>query len=53
MHHDKLLCLNIETMPDRQILPPHCHQIVAISFVEVALSTGRSRCEQVLTPMSR
>ena len=55
MHHDTLLCLDIETMPDRQILPadwpaekfppPHCHQIVAISFVEAAIerSSGVER----------
>ncbi|TWA85157.1 putative 3'-5' exonuclease similar to PolB exonuclease domain [Azospirillum brasilense] len=48
MHHDSLLCVDTETMPDRQILPanwpaekfppPRCHQIVAISFVEAAIN---------------
>ncbi|WP_448208151.1 3'-5' exonuclease [Azospirillum sp. sgz302134] len=45
--HDTLLVLDIETMADPQILPadwpaakfppPHCHQIVAVSFVEAVI----------------
>jgi hypothetical protein len=52
---DTLMATNIETMPDLEIMPPdwpkekfplhHCHQVVAVSFVEAEIdrSTGVER----------
>ena len=54
MHHT-LLALDIETMPDIQIMPTdwprekfpphHCHQVVAISFVEAEIDRSAG-CER-------
>ena len=48
MEHDKIICLDIETVPDRALIPewsegkfppkPIWHQIVAISFVEAQIN---------------
>jgi predicted PolB exonuclease-like 3'-5' exonuclease len=53
--HNTLLTLDIETMPDTQILPTdwprekfpphHCHQVVAISFVEAEIDRSAG-CER-------
>ena len=47
MEHEKIICLDIETVPDRSLIPdwvdgkfppkPIWHQIVAISFVEARI----------------
>ena len=48
MLHDRLLCLDIETVPDKQLIPadwpkdqfvpnPIWHQVVAVSFVEARI----------------
>lgn len=48
MEHDKIICLDIETVPDRTLIPewdegkfppkPIWHQVVAISFVEAQIN---------------
>ena len=48
MQHNKIICLDIETVPDRTLIPewddgkvapkPICHQIVGISFVEARIN---------------
>jgi hypothetical protein len=51
MSNDRLLCLDIETVPDRTLMPleyndfpkPIWHRVVAISFVEARIE----RTEQV------
>ncbi len=56
MPHDRLLCLDIETVPDPDLVPanwpegkfvpnPMWHRVVAISFVEAAIERegGRER----------
>jgi 3'-5' exonuclease len=52
MRHDKLVCLDIETIPDRTLIPdwedgkfppkPMWHQIVAISFLEARINADES-----------
>jgi 3'-5' exonuclease len=47
MEHDRVICLDIETVPDRTLIPewndgkfppkPIWHRIVAISFVEARI----------------
>ena len=46
MQHERLLCLDIETVPDRELIPPDWgdrfpkpawHEVVAISFVEAGI----------------
>ena len=49
--HDKLVCLDIETVPDRTLIPdwdegkcppkPIWHRVVAISFVEAKIERGK------------
>jgi predicted PolB exonuclease-like 3'-5' exonuclease len=55
MEHDKLLCLDIETVPDRALIPdwpdgkfppkPIWHRVVAISFVEARIDRNESSSE--------
>jgi predicted PolB exonuclease-like 3'-5' exonuclease len=52
MHHDRLVCLDIETVPDRTLIPhwdegkcppkPIWHRIVAISFVQASIERNES-----------
>ncbi|MDF2971588.1 MAG: hypothetical protein K0R61_2038 [Microvirga sp.] len=54
--HDKLICLDIETTPDRTLIPdwddgkfppkPIWHRVVAISFVEAQLEVSESLAEK-------
>ena len=56
MEHDKIICLDIETVPDRALIPnweegkfppkPIWHQIVAISFVEARIEYDKGLPEK-------
>ena len=58
-HHDKIICLDIETMPDRTLISdwdegkfppkPIWHQIVAISFVEARIERDTGPEKYVVT----
>jgi 3'-5' exonuclease len=59
MLHDKIVCLDIETIPDRELIPdwdvgefppkPIWHQVVAISFVEARLIRGNGPEKYLVT----
>ena len=56
MEHDRIICLDIETIPDRTLIPewndgkfppkPIWHQIVAISFVEARIEYDKGLQER-------
>jgi predicted PolB exonuclease-like 3'-5' exonuclease len=59
MQHDKIICLDIETIPDRTLIPdwdegkfppkPIWHRVVAISFVEARIDRGKGPDKYVVT----
>jgi predicted PolB exonuclease-like 3'-5' exonuclease len=61
--HDKLVCLDIETIPDRALIPdweggkfppkPIWHRVVAISFVEAKIDRGKGLAENYLVTCCR
>jgi predicted PolB exonuclease-like 3'-5' exonuclease len=63
MEHDRLLCLDIETAPDRNLIPdwadgkfppkPVHHRVVAISFVEARIKRGENLAESYLVTCCR
>ena len=56
MEHEKIICLDIETVPDRSLIPdwddgkfppkPIWHRIVAISFVEARIEYDKGLPEK-------
>ena len=56
MEHERIICLDIETVPDRTLIPewdegkfppkPIWHQIVAISFVEARIEYDKGLPEK-------
>src|SRR5262245_18232344 len=58
-HHDKIICLDIETIPDRTLISdwdegefppkPIWHQVVAISFVEARIDSDGGRENYMVT----
>jgi predicted PolB exonuclease-like 3'-5' exonuclease len=56
--HERLVCLDIETVPDRNLIPdwadgkfppkPVHHRVVAISFVEARIERGENLAETYL-----
>src|SRR4051794_30738778 len=64
MAHEHLLCLDIETVPDRDVIPadwpetefirkPIWHKVVAISFVEARIEYPQSGGERYLVECCR
>lgn len=61
--HERLVCLDIETVPDRSLIPewqsgkfppkPIWHKVVAISFVEATLEKGPDRAERYVVRACR
>jgi len=61
--HERLVCLDIETVPDRNLIPdwadgkfppkPVHHRVVAISFVEARIERGENLAETYLVTCCR
>jgi 3'-5' exonuclease len=62
-HHDRVLCLDIETTPDRDLIPdwprdkcppkPIWHRVVAISFVQARIEKHSDRSERYIAECCR